>query len=230
MNCRRLGLLVLSFALCSASVLAQQTVFNVPNGDVLDRGKVYFETDITYRPVRASGSFTPRIVVGVGHKVEVGLNINGLAAPGPVQTTPSPTVKWKVYDGDRNGWAILIGDDVFIPVQNRTYNVGNYLYAQFTKTWSKKTRITFGAYGCTRHVVAQGNRAGGQFAVEQPLSSRFTLAADWYTGHHALGFITPGVIIKVSPKLTWYGTYQIGNSGVSTGNHQFLIELGWNFN
>src|SRR5438067_1331240 len=27
---------------------AQETVYNVPNGDVLDRGKVYFEFDATY--------------------------------------------------------------------------------------------------------------------------------------------------------------------------------------
>jgi hypothetical protein len=30
--------------------------------------------------------------------------------------------------------------------------------------------------------------------------------------------------------LTLYGTYQIGNRAAMSGNHQMLVELGWNFN
>ncbi len=226
----RLVLLLPCVLACCLGVSAQETVFNVPSGDVLDRGKLYGELDITANHSTSSGSFTPRIVLGIGHRVEAGLNVNGIAAPGPVQTTITPTVKWKAYDGGDNGWAFLVGDDVFFPVQNRAYDVGNYVYAEFTKTWNKSTRVTFGAYDCSNHVVASGNRAGGQFAIEQPINKKLTLAADWFTGHHALGFITPGVIVKITQKFTWYGTYQIGNSGASNGNHQLLMELGWNLN
>lgn len=215
---------------CSTGALAQQTVFNVPSGDVLDRGQVYGELDLTFNPVATAGTFTPRIVIGIGHRVEVGLNMNGIGAPGAIQTTPAPTIKWKAYDGGNNGWAFLIGDDVLVPVQNRTYTAGNYLYIQLTKTWKTKTRATFGAFDFTSRVVAPGNRAGGQFAIEQPVTSRATLAVDWFTGSHAQGYVTPGVIIKITPRFTWYGTYQVGNTGTSTGNHQFLMEIGWNFN
>ncbi len=212
------------------SVHAQQTIFNVPSGDVLERGKTYGELDATYRHSDSAAGFTPRFVAGIGRRVEVGLNVNGLGTSGDPQTILTPTIKWKAYDGGSNGWAFLVGDDLFFPVQNRTYNAGNYVYAEFTKTWRTQTRVTFGAYDCTRHVVAAGNRGGGQFAIEQPLHKRLTLAADWFTGHHGLGFVTPGVIVKVTSKLTWYGSYQIGNHAVSSGNHQFLTELGWNFN
>jgi hypothetical protein len=215
---------------CVTASVAQETVYNVPNGDVLDRGKVYFEFDATYMPRTAARTYTPRIVVGVGHRVEIGLNLNGLSAPGDPQATPTPTIKWKAYDGGTNGWAFLIGDDLFIPVQNRTYRAGNYAYAESTKTWRAKTRATFGAYAFTKNVVASGNRAGGQFAIEQPITSRLTLAADWYTGDQALGYVTPGIIFKATSQLTLYGTYQIGNRRAAAGNHQMLVELGWNFN
>ena len=208
---------------------AQETIFNVPSGDVLDRGKVYGELDITYRPDDGSAGYTPRVVVGIGHRIEIGLNLNGLGTPGPEQAAPTPTIKWKAYDGGNNGWAFLVGDDLFLPAQNRTYRAGNYVYAEFTKTWKTKTRITFGAYHFTRNVVAPVQRAGGQFGIEQPVNSRLTLAADWYTGHHALGYVTPGVIVKLTSRITWYGSYQIGNGAVANGNHQFLTELGWNF-
>jgi hypothetical protein len=206
---------------------AQETVFNVPSGDILDRGKVYGELDITYQHSEDVGGFTPRLVVGLGKRIEAGLNITGVSTSDPVQTTLSPIVKWKAYDG--NSWAFLVGDNFFIPVQNRAYDAGNYVYAELTRTWKSGTRVTFGGYHFTRHVVADAQRAGGQFAFEQPLSKRVTFATDWYTGAHALGFVTPGVIVKATSKLTLYGTYQIGNRGASRGNHQGLFEIGWNF-
>ena len=210
--------------------VAQETVFNVPSGDILDRGKLYTELDFTYQHSQSLAGFTPRVVVGLGHRIEAGVNITGVSTADPVQTTLTPTVKWKAYDGGKNGWAFLAGDDVFIPVQNRSYNAGNYLYAEFAKAWKSGLRVTFGAYHFTRHVVADAQRAGGQFAFEQPLSKRVTFAVDWYTGSHTSGFVTPGLIIKATSKLTLYGTYQIGNRGASRGNHQALAELGWNPN
>jgi hypothetical protein len=208
---------------------AQETVFNVPSGDMLDRGKVYGELDFTYRPNDGTKGYTPRVVIGIGDGLEIGLNVNGVVAPGVLQTTLSPTIKWKAYDGGDNGWAFLVGDDLFLPVQNRSYDSGNYIYAEFTKTWKTKTRATFGGFHFTRDVVAPAQRAGGQFAIEQPVGNSLTLAADWYTGTHALGYISPGIILNTS-KVTLYGSYQIGNSGVSAGNHQLLMELGWHFN
>lgn len=223
--------LLLLGVLAASPAAAQETVFNVPSGDVLDRGKVYVELDITHSWTADVSGYTPRVVVGVGHNIEVGLNLNGIATSGMVQTTPTPTIKWKAYDGGKNGWTFLIGDDLFFPVQNRTYTSGNYSYAEFTKTWlSTKTRATIGAYLFTDDVVASGNRAGGQFAIEQPVNARLTVAADWYTGFHALGYVTPGVILKLTPKLAFYGTYQLGNRALSAGNHQMLIEFGYSLN
>jgi len=46
----------------STSALAQETIFNVPSGDVLDRGKVYGEFDFAYLWETSTGAYTPRIV------------------------------------------------------------------------------------------------------------------------------------------------------------------------
>jgi hypothetical protein len=218
------GLISLTFA------TAQETIFNVPSGDVLDKGKVYGEFDFAYRWDLSAGGYTPRIVAGIGHKIEIGLNLNGIVSPGPSQTTPTPTIKWKAYDGGNNGWTFMLGDDVFVPVQNRSYNAGNYFYAEFAKTLKSQTRFTFGGYDFSANTVSSGNKAGGQFGVEQPLNKRLTLAADWFTGNHSLGYFTPGAVIKLSAKATAYAAYEIGNSGAANGNRFLLLELGWNFN
>lgn len=218
-----------------SAVRAQQTIFNVPSTDVLDKGKVYGELDVSLKPtdgdvVSKFSSFVPRVVVGAGSRVEIGLNITGNIQPGPDSTTLVPAIKWKPYQGKDNGWAVVVGDHLFVPVHNRGYNAGNYVYAEASKTFKSGTRVTFGGYDFTRNVVASANRAGGQFGFEQPISKKVTFAADWFTGKHAAGYFTPGFVFKLSPKVTGYAGYSIGNQNLSGGNHFFLLELGYNFN
>jgi hypothetical protein len=221
-------LLLIVFPVCSAS--GQETVFDVPSADILDKGKVYGELDGTVRPVDPMATFTPRFVVGIGYGIEVGVNFDGLSAPELGETVISSTIKWRLWKAKSSGWSFLVGDDLFFPVYQRTYNVGNYAYASLAKEWKHGTRIGLGAYDFTRKVVADANRAGGQFTVEQVINKRLTLAAEWYTGNTSEGYVNPGVIVKLTSKLTFYAAYQIGNSGITTGNHQFLWEFGYNFN
>lgn len=230
------GLWTLLITLLSIKAPAQQTVFNVPTTDVLDKGKVYFELDVSAKPndsavVNKFSAFVPRLVVGLGHRLEAGMNILGNIQPGSDSTTITPTVKWKAYDGGDNGWAFVVGENLFIPVHNRAYNAGTYSYAMTQRTLNKSTRIGFGGYFFSKNVVAaNANRAGGQFTFEQPLNKKVTLAADWFTGSHAAGYFTPGVVFKVGSKITGYASYSIGNQNVSRGNHYFLMEFGYNFN
>ncbi|MGC2105062.1 MAG: hypothetical protein WA647_08165 [Candidatus Acidiferrum sp.] len=208
----------------------QETVFDVPSADILDQGKVYGELDGTVRPVDLISTFTPRVVFGIGHEIEIGVNFDGLTTPVTAELELSPTIKWRVWTVGTTGWSFYVGDDLFFPVRRRTFNAGDYSYAFFAKEWKHGTRIGIGGYDFTKNVVAAANRAGGQFTLEQRLSSRVTLAAEWYTGNHAAGYVNPGAIIKLTPKLTAYAAYQIGNANLTKGNHQFLWELGYNFN
>jgi hypothetical protein len=225
-----------SFALAVVALLAgadrvcaQETVFDVPSADILDRGKVYGELDGTVRPVDPMATFTPRVVIGIGHGIEIGANFNGLSAPDVGELDFAPTIKWRLWHTE-SGWSFYVGDDIFFPVYNRTFNAGNYAYAMFAKQWKKGTRVGVGAYDFTRNVVAAANRAGGQFTIEQPVASRVTLAAEWYTGNNAVGYANAGAVWKLTKKLTLYTAYQVGNAGVTAGNHQFLWEFGYNFN
>ena len=230
---RRGALVWLVFLLTlPATARAQQTVFNVPTTDVLPPGKVYFELDISAKPDEPKfSSFVPRLVVGTGGNVEIGLNMTGNIQPGTDSTTLVPAVKWKVYDGKDNGWAIAIGSNLFIPVRNKSYDAGTYAYTMVQKKFGTGTRIGFGGYFFSKNVVAMdANRAGGQFTFEQSVTSRFGVQADWFTGKHASGYFTPGGYFKITPKLTGYGAYSIGNANASNGNHFLYFEVGYNFN
>ncbi len=219
----------------SAFVSAQQTIFNVPTTDVLDKGKVYFELDASFKTnnqiaLNRFSSFVPRVVVGVGGNVEVGMNVTGNVQPGSDSTTFVPTIKWKFYQNKKKDVALIAGTNFYIPVRNRSYNIGTYSYLALSKTINK-TRLTAGGYVASKNVFATNAvRAGGQFGVEQTINSKFTIAADWITGKHASGYFSPGVIYKPHPKVTAYLSYSIGNDQTRRGNHFFLFELGYNFN
>ncbi len=231
-----MALFVLLMAALAIKAQAQQTVFNVPTTDVLDKGKVYFELDISAKPndTDALGhfsSFVPRLVFGAGHRVEVGVNILGNIQPGPDSTTIAPAVKWKAYDGKDNGWAIVLGDNLYFPVRNKGYDAGTYAYTTIQKTFNKSTRVGFGGYFYSKNVVAaNANRAGGQFTFEQPITKKLNFNADWFTGKMANGYLTMGAAYKLTNRLAGVAAYSIGNSNASYGNHFFYFELGYNFN
>ena len=213
---------------------AQQTIFNVPSSDVLDKGKVYLELDASFRfnntrSLNKFSSFVPRAVIGAGADTEVGVNITGNINPGIDQTTISPTIKHRLYNGKDNGVQVVVGDNVFIPVRNKSYNIGNYAYAQVSKTFKSNTRITGGGYYFTKNVVSSAARAGGQFGFEQTVNKYLNVVADYYTGRHAAGYFTPGIAFKASKRVTGYLGYSIGNDNPRTNNF-FLAEIGINLN
>ncbi|HQZ97263.1 MAG TPA: hypothetical protein PLP21_13155 [Pyrinomonadaceae bacterium] len=226
-------LFTLVFAL-SVGAKAQQTIFNVPSSDILDRGKFYFEFDAAFKPTNGDSvskfsSFVPRIVAGTGGNVEVGLNVTGNIQPGADSTTLVPAIKYRPYN--KNGWSVVVGDHVYIPVRNKSYDVGNYAYAQISKSFKSGTRITAGGYHFSKNVVAaNANRAGGQFGFEQPINKYINFNADWYTGKHAAGYFTPGFAFKPHPKVTGYIGYSIGNANLSQGNHFVYAAIGVNLN
>jgi hypothetical protein len=216
-------------------VSAQQTIFNVPTTDVLDKGKVYVELDASFKPndqeaVHKFSSFVPRVVVGLGRNIEVGLNITGNVQPEADTTTLVPTVKWRFYENEKKDTALIAGAHFYIPVRNRSYDFGTYSYLAVSKMINK-TRLTAGGYVASRNVFApQAVRGGGQFGFEQTISKKFTIAADWITGRHSSGYFSPGIIYKPHPRVTTYWSYSIGNADAARGNHFFLFEIGYNFN
>jgi hypothetical protein len=229
--------LLTAFALLLAcgvvtSTCAQQTIFNVPNSDILDRGKTYVELDMPFKLGEPSfSSFVPRLVIGLGGRIEAGLNVTGNVQPGLDKTTLVPTIKWEAYTNSEKGLSLNLGNNLLIPIRNRSYRAASYAYAQVSKSYSKRTRITAGGYYFTPNAVApNAHRAGGQFGFEHSPRNNLTIAADWLTGRHANGYFTPGFILKLHTKVTGYFGYSIGNSEATAGNHFFLFEVGMNLN
>ncbi len=225
----------LFLAVLAASALAQQTIFNVPSADVLDQGKVYLEVDELFRPTEPRlSSTTIRGVAGVLRRVEAGVNFGGLTSPGPIVPTATAAVKGQpLRVGD---FALTAGGyGLFYLRGSEDGNPAGMGYGFASWRVPKLgTRIEFGGWYASTGFVHPphrplGSSTGGALATfEQPLPwvPGLTLAADWWSGENAIGYLSPG-FIYTSGHWTAYAAYSIKN-GDSKGDAG-LIELGYTF-
>ena len=223
LNYRRilLGLasaLVLGFAIQPVS--AQSTIVNIPSTDVVAAKKVYAEfdfiTDYAWDRHNSFQGYTPRAVVGVGHHIEVGVNVafahvSGQDSPVEIQ----PNVKWRFYNNETNGVAASVGCMLYAPVANTAGT--NILLHCFTMT-SKKfnglhgPRFTGGAYALL-HGPDQSTRFGGVISYEQKLTKRIGFVTDWTSGDNRLGYLNPGFNFVTSQNSSLTAGYSIANHG-----------------
>jgi hypothetical protein len=214
---------------------AQQTVFNVPSADVLDRGKVYVEADELFRPTDPRfSSTTIRGVVGVLPGVEAGVNFGGLTSPGPVVPTATAAVKIQpLRAGDVSVTAGGFG--LFFLRGSRDGDPAGLGYGMVTyRVPSLQTRLSAGGwYASAGYVHPQdrplGSSSGGALAsLEQPIPgvAGLTVAADWWSGNNSIGYVSPGLVYALGP-WTAYAAYSFKNG--NTSGNAGLFEIGYAF-
>ncbi len=217
----------------SQTAFAQSTIFNIPTTDAVARKKVYFEFDfLSHLEGHDNGGFQtylPRVVVGVGKGVEVGLNVGTTHFVAPTVVYAQPNIKWRFYANDDNGVATSVGAIAYTPLRNRD---DNDTFGLFYSNVSKKfkgtygPRLTVGVYGLGG-VDADVDKGGAIVGYEQPLSGKVSFVADWFSGKNAFGYVTPGFSFTLPKSQLVNIGYSFGNSGRK--NHAFFIYYGVTF-
>ncbi|HEX4440614.1 MAG TPA: hypothetical protein VH854_11125 [Thermoanaerobaculia bacterium] len=205
---RRAVLAAAAIALGMApAVSAQQTIFNVPSTEVLEKRQTYVELDLLGRPQDPS-FLQPslRTAYGLGAQLEAGLNLDGFEVPGRSEPALHPTVKWRPWHDSR--FALVTGAiGQFFARGSRDGPPGVLGYAEGSWAAPTGTTITAGGYWATSGYAADDPQAGPLVAVEQKLGEHVRLVADWVGGENDLGYVTPGVTVELDP---W--TLQLGYS------------------
>ena len=205
---------------------AQQTLFNVPSADILDKGKLYLEEDTLWRPGDPRFAvFTIRGVYGFGSNVEGGVNLGGFTTPGRSTPVAIAAVKWQPVK--TGGFALTAGaHGLFFLRGAGDGDPAGYFYGHASYAFPSNTRVAAGAWAATPGYGAAGSTSGGLFSAEQKINDHLNIDADWFTGANGIGYFSPGV---VSPWGRWtvYAAYSLKN-GDSKGN-ALLLELGFNF-
>jgi hypothetical protein len=217
-------------ALLAGSATAQSTIFNIPSTDTVAKSKVYFEFDfLPQAPGPDVGDmltiYNPRVVVGLAHDVEVGLNFpiyHTSANYGYIQ----PNIKWKFYNSDASGMAAAAGVVVNTALNNRDGQATwSYIYGNISKKWKSGARVTAGPYGVVANVDPLsgpvsfiGPRGGVLLGYEQPVGGPVSFVADWFSGKNSLGYFTPGISVALPHSGLLNIGYSIGNDSWENSN------------
>jgi hypothetical protein len=221
--------------------IAQSTLFNIPSTDAVAEKKAYFEFDyMRQMPKNASRNdvYAPRIVFGAGRGVEAGVNLtmfrNVAKSGSSTQSYLQPNLKWRFAANDDEGLAASTGTILNIATNNRD-SVDEFFglwYANFSKkikSTDNGPRFTFGPYA----VYSGGDSwvgpdVGAIAAIEQPVGSKVTLLADWFSGKNFYGYFTPGVSFTLPKSSLLNIGYSIGNdSWTDPSNNNRLLFVYW---
>ena len=220
---------MLVFLFCGAGrSLAQQTVFNVPSADVLDKNRSYFEWDGVVGVDAASTSITPRTVRGIGHGIETGVNFTSFNRNSTSSVAAVPNFKWQMFADAKSGLTVFGGGGVWLPIARTSYTVGDNTFLAVAKTLGTKLRVAAGGYDFTSGTIDPANRGGMFASVEETLNARVGLAVDWFSGNNSIGYVSPGFTYKLNSQWTVFAASELGNHGLLEGNHAVLLVLGWN--
>jgi hypothetical protein len=214
--------------------MAQSTLFNIPSTDTVAAKKTYVEFDFLPQATTAEGSSTifiynPRILVGLPHDVEVGLNFPIYHSSDFDPSTLGyiqPNIKWKFFNNDAKGLAASAGVVVNTPLNEREgQGTWSYIYGNISKKIpaAKGARVTFGPYGVVADqdgddVTFAGTKGGVLLGYEQPLGGPVSFVADWFSGKNSIGYFTPGISIVLPHSGLLNIGYSFGNDSWENSN------------
>jgi hypothetical protein len=240
------AVLTLAMVLGAAgSARAQSTIFNIPTTDTVSPKKGYFEFDYLVQAPVDDGAgrtqiFLPRLVVGVTPQLEVGANFLNVRCCGDGAITSSyfqPDFKYKFYANDDSGWAASAGMIGYLPINHRegadSYGLIYGNVSKKIKTGNYGPRFTVGPYGIIGAEASYyGTKAGAIVGYEQPVSSRVSFVADWFSGVSGFGYFTPGISIVMPKNGLLNIGYALGNDSYSdpaNNNRYFFAYYGITF-
>ena len=216
----------------AGSLFAQQTIFNVPSADVLDKGKTYLEGDALWRPQEPEFAlFTARGVYGFGANIEAGVNFGGFLTPGRSVPYATPNIKWQPWHNDN--LAFTTGAfGLFYLRGSRDGKPAALWYGEASYKLPTNTRLTAGGYWASSGYAAPDPQAGAALGFEQKINDHLNIIADWISGDNGIGYFTPGVSVPLGD-WTIYAGYSFKNGSNKHVPHgagnAILLELGFTF-
>lgn len=216
---------------------AQSTIFNIPSTDTVSPKKGYFEFDyLVQTPPPDEGqfqTFAPRIVIGITSQIEAGANFatTHYADDGGTYAYFQPNLKYKFYANDDKGLAASAGLIWYVPMNNRdsadTFGLFYGNFSKKVKSGNYGPRITAGIYGTADY--GDDEQVGAILGYEQPITSKLSFVADWFSGKNAFGYFTPGISLTLPHSGLLNIGYSIGNDRDIDSNNALFIYYGITF-
>ena len=207
---------------------AQQTIFNVPSADVTPKGHVFVQTESQTRFFGTQQYYngTEYAAVGIGLNTELDATLCNFSAPASnnraILLGFKSTVPLLKQSFESREFKLTVGSHIPISIDGQ--GVGNWSYAHLSGRIPKlNTRLTLGTNYGTRQMFGR-NQVSVIAGYEQPVTKKFSLIGDWYSGTHGSAYFIPGFSYAFPKNITLYAGYQIPNSR-QVGRSGFVFEL-----
>lgn len=224
-------ILLIYFLFLPQKSISQQTVFNVPSADVTQKGEIFLQHESQFRAWNPDAQWlgTHYSAVGVGHNTELDATLFNVQAPDSHNITlglgfksAMPLIILKDKFPERE-IKLTVGSEILISLQGN--GVGNWTYVHLSgRLPVTKTRITSGISTGTKQVFGR-NTVCFIGAVEQPVTKKLNIIADWFSGaENYAGFLIAGISYKLPKDTNIYLGYQIPNAE-KNGRSGFVVEI-----
>ncbi len=182
-----------------SDIEAQQNLFNVPSGDITEKGHLFFQHQINANDIFQNNS---TFSYGLGKKSEIGINLYGL-------DVQKKTGQWTFINNQNNyeqplnpqllfnfqkafeiseRFLFTLGTQSGFSLTQRQredqfiyFNYANFIYS----TKSKKIKWINGIYFGDKTYLGEGNNIGYMGGIEYSVSKKLKLSADAIYGNNA---------------------------------------------
>lgn len=216
------------------SAYGQSSIFAAPSTDTQPRNTGSVSADAAVHIDRFSRggfqTFGPSTAYGVAQNVEIGANLFYTWDGSEHSVELQPHAKWRYFNNDEIGIAAAVGVLAFIPLTEAAGSDPTALiYANASKRFKPANglRLTGGLYTIVGSQDDAGTRAGALVGIEQPVTQKLTLVADWISGKNKVGYSSAGFRYSVTKSQSIEAGYSFGNSG--RGNNFLAAFYTFNF-
>jgi hypothetical protein len=229
--------LLLVFVITVRSVYAQQTYFNVPSSDIVNKHKVSVQQQVSFGESFRSGT---TVNYGLGREWEIGFNLYNLdylpserrftLNDSTVQEAYGPLLllnSQKAFDITKNIEVSIGGQGGMNLTPRSTNRLVGYVYAHVAgSVYDEHYNWSTGVYIANSRYAGEGRRSGYQAGFDAGIFyQKVHLLGDWISGQHSLGQLILGVEVFLGKHLPLSVGWQRANKD---GSQALVLQLTYN--
>lgn len=215
--------------------MAQSLIVGIPNAEVTPVGHVLLahESQVNWwNQTNELGEITTKWnsfnfgCYGLTKNLELCLTSFNIGRPysGNVSIAAGFKVVFPLFEHDLPEWELRAVGGQMIPISLSGRGVGSWTYAATSfRLPLLKTRFTVGPSYGTRQIFGRDVFCW-MVGYEQPITEKFSIIGDWYSGTHDIGAYIAALQYDVNEHLTVIAGYKIPNNAES-GYHTAMVEI-----
>ena len=202
---------------------AQQLIISIPNADITHKKESTLTLESQVKTQYWGMDNFIFYTYGVGYDIELTLSLYNASLPKTTELVVAPGFKiakqlFEEALADRE-LKLTFGQAVPISLQGK--GLGTWAYMHFSARLPKlKTRLTIGGNFGTETLFGR-NQVSVLAGLEQPITKKLTMVADWMSGKHSFASLATGFQYNFNRKTALLLAYKLPNP--SSGQTQAVI-------